>query len=514
MKNHIFYVVLCLGLLFQGKQSNAQVSPDAAWYIRNTNGWNGESNRFMIPITNQSLISGVKVPNVGCNPNASHDIFVIYKNGLHYNSRNNSSPQRLNYENINSQSVLPFQNKTEDIAFAYLTSNYDVEPPPPSIKANASLSGSDPAQMNAIVYSSPKQSISANHCVVPQKDITLIIKNSDTAKTYMVDLTNFFWTRNNVVVNTYTKTDSYKSSPVFNGQTNNGFVLYGNTPEINPSMFKFEKVDSAFAYVNIKAVDVPTPLSLRIPNFNPNTDTVYARFILSNENGVVDTLDEPILDAFDPNYLHAKSICKNNSKRYVYYEGHFHNTSLVPADGLAFEFTVPNTLSITDIQDWNIEVEGNALSSADYTVQINGRVVLVKLTDTISCRSCVNTVPESGEVDFSFYILVDPSQSSTSDDDLQIDLTNTRTYFFYNTTNQHIYDLLYEDRSWYYIMKQDQRDTVLFEISSKTRLIEGGCEGFPFYPDKNRPIWSWIIGLILIVSIIFFGRKLLIKAGK
>jgi hypothetical protein len=509
MKSLLSSYLLFFSFIFLTFLIQAQVSPDAAWYIRQSTGWDGSVGRHNLPINNQSFISGVKIPNRACNPAASHDLFVIYTNGKHYNTRNTAASARMKYDTISNIPTLPILHKQDQIAYMYLTGNYDVEPPPPTIKAPATLSGNNPSKINDIVTTNPIKTMTANHCVVPQKDITLIIKKFDSTKTYSVDLTNFFLKRNNVIVNTYTKVNSYKSSSAFNnGSSNDNFVLYGNSAEIDSSKLKFETVDSAFAYVNIKAVDVPTPLSLRISNFDPDKDTVFARFILSNEEGVIDTLDEPILDAFDPNYLHAISICKTATNRYANYKGHFHNTSLQPANALAFEFTLPTTLDPTAIRDWDIAVEGTSIPSTSYTVNITGRRVLVKLLQSLSCQSCVNSVPKSGEVDFSFNVLVDTNSSSIPDDALNLNLSDTKTYFFYATPNQHIYDLTFDDRSWIYSIKDEVE---VQSIGNKTRMIETNCVDKELGPGQGRPTWAWIIGLLIISGLLLLGRKFFLK---
>src|SRR5688572_20258426 len=95
MKAQLFYFLIFICFT---NNSFSQIR-DNQWLIWNTRGKQStNSNSLNVypstnVLTNDFSLNGVKSPDIGNIPDARIDLFIIYKNGEHFNSRYLADPQ-------------------------------------------------------------------------------------------------------------------------------------------------------------------------------------------------------------------------------------------------------------------------------------------------------------------------------------------------------------------------------------------------------------------------------------
>ncbi len=366
MKTKLFF---SLGLIFLINLSFGQI--ENQWLIWNISGRDGTlpgPNNFVSPISTQFTLMGITPPDRVNISNAKNDIFIIYTDGQHFNSRAMNSPVYFyNGADFNATPMVTDHKFVKDslvtglakVQYLYLTNRYEGDDPPARVRALSNTRGNPSTTYTISTTQSPM--LSADHDVVLNKDITVIINYDSLTK---------FHTKNFLADSTYelrfdgiqpirSQSVSYGNDvlnlqPVFGtSPTSPLAAVYKGSTSPPPMVEKIPLNPGSdhYGYVNFRktTVDFP-PLSDGSPQY-------FAVFTLLKNNQFVRALAEPIRASHDPNYLEVKSICQADDGSYlVTYHLQFENTSNVQADSLKVKVEFPSQfdLSCLKIVEWHV----------------------------------------------------------------------------------------------------------------------------------------------------------------
>lgn len=362
MKTKLSFV---LSLMFLINLSFGQV--EKQWLIWNTSGKDGSlawPNNFVSPITTKFTLMGITTPDRVNIPKAKNDIFVIYADGQHFNSRLMNNPvyfYKLSDFNaavtdhvFAKDSILKGPAK---IQYLYLTNRYEGDDPPEKVRALSNVRGNPTTTYT--LSTTPSPMISADHDVVLNKDITVII-NYDSLRKFSVESVKgdtiytlkFDGIQQKGSSNVSYNIDVLNLQPVFGTSVTSLAATYNGPTSIptGESIPLYPGTD-AYGYVNLRKTSTAFP---PLANGDPQ---YYAIFTLLKNSQFVRALAEPIRASHDPNYLEVKSICQANDGSYlVTYHLQFENTSNVQADSLSVEVVFPSQfdLSCLKILKWHV----------------------------------------------------------------------------------------------------------------------------------------------------------------
>jgi len=484
-------------------------SLDTQWYVKDGMGWDGGSHA--VSIQNRLTISGIDLDSRGRN-----DFFIIFNNGSHFNSRYDRSSLL-----IGSGNLISFE-ADEIMKYVYFTNVYDVEPPPERINVSSGLGHSSPLQFNSISPTETDYGIYANHNVVYGKDITLIarlteVKPSDEVK---VNFSNLLIKKPNdtVIPLTFTST-VFDLQPVFKGSNGGEIaVLSSNLVNIrqdqNEIILNYSATKADHIYINLRPSNMPTPLDLleyEEIEFDPISDSLFVRFTLSHNQETYELI-EPVLYAFDPNYIHALSICNECSKKRVFFKGNFYNATKISANSLAFSFELPEPSSLnTTLTFTGIKVNGQEFNSEECEIMVdeNTQSITVLFPDTVKIPDHSISSERNGHVDFSFYLEVNEANRSTDIQALNLNLLNPKTYFSYGTDSPTEFDLEYTDATWRQLT--GKADSLVYDsirvLVNSCYGLDIQCPGFDFTKVFTEYWWALILGLAVLIFISFRGKR-------
>src|SRR5688572_12597410 len=173
-------LLLLVSLTFIASQSFAQPD-DRQWLIWNSNGWDGSSNTYPsgTAISNTFNIHGVKHPDLSRDPKPRNDLFIMYSDGEHYNTRYQPLPgifyppapvTPANLAEIDHN----FQGHYGggSISYMYMTNRYEEDDPPRKLSVS---DGPGPGTISPYPLDKTNALLAANHDVVFTKDITIIV---------------------------------------------------------------------------------------------------------------------------------------------------------------------------------------------------------------------------------------------------------------------------------------------------------------------------------------------------
>lgn len=330
-----------------GGQSN-----DLQWLIFDGKGKTLVSAASMnvFPTTNiigtSFTIAGVTLPISNPDHAAGNDLFVIYKDGNHFNSRNKNFTDRFYTEGpLSSVKAHNFNNTySQPILYAYLSNVYEEDDLPQGVAVTGGYSGGNPIPYS---LSTIKPDIlSASHNVVIDKDITIVI-NYDSLTTLLgPEAANLILTYNGVQLyndpgGAIVEVDILDLQPVFKklpvGYTHDfpDASLTANSKEY----VTFGQGVGKYRYLNLRPTDTAE-------DFGPNSDGTpkfNAVFSLKRFDGTTYRfLKEPIMFAYDPNFLRVDSICANeDGSNMIYYHLQFENVSPIAAAVLTAKVIFP-----------------------------------------------------------------------------------------------------------------------------------------------------------------------------
>ncbi|MDQ3016986.1 MAG: hypothetical protein M3R25_09765 [Bacteroidota bacterium] len=365
MKTKLLFYLLPMLLIL-----NNAASQDQQWLILNglgKTGYSGTLNTYGGTIGLQFNLIGVSTPNIGAVPNAKNDVFIIYSDGTHFNSRITLSTG-IFYNGIIPASTVTshiFNKSTSGTAsFMYLTNRYEGDDIPTGVKLVASgISNPVPPAYILPITSPPK--ISANHVVVFDRELTIVVdyqtilnenrleKQDSQSLILKFDGVQRIWDGQY-----FTGLNILDLKPVFgNTTTDLSKAIYPNQLGVT----QIEQITLIPANINLRYVNLkPNANAL---NYGPDSkgNPTYNAVFTVVRNGITLTppLLEPLSFSYDPNYLAVKAIAKTSDGGHmITYHLEFENTSDIPESKLAAQVDFPAIFELNSIKDLRWSVGG------------------------------------------------------------------------------------------------------------------------------------------------------------
>jgi hypothetical protein len=148
---------------------------DCQWLISNGNGksnYDAGKTEYNNSVSNKFTLWEVSMPDKNINLNAANDVFIIYKDGNHFNSRSMSSLGRFFDADVASDVMNHNFSAASSVGYMYLTDIYESDDPPDMVRVT---DGNDAdGDVNSIGVTDAAL-LSADHHVVLTKDITIIV---------------------------------------------------------------------------------------------------------------------------------------------------------------------------------------------------------------------------------------------------------------------------------------------------------------------------------------------------
>ena len=457
------FVVSILSIFVLLKSINAQT--DHQWYISNG----------LYVVNNDFFVNGLSYPCVSCNQNARKDILVIYDNGLHYNSRTASTIITNSGYNtgLYSFKFIPtypvgYTGSQYSIKYLYLTNIYQGDDPPDgiSITTSPSLPILHPSIQFSVTDMGTRK-IAANHDVVKNKDITIILSlknihsSSFPLKLKFNSLIKISDGSQILLSNTFDESKVFNNQCYFGGFTPD--PLSTTSPEISiPSV---PTGLAPFLYINLRPT---SDLQDYFPTQSgtPSHKIVFELF--SSTNTRIDSIQEELRDSHDPNFIRVEKICMNAiGEKYVYYHAQFQNTSLQPQNNLKIGFNLPDIFDkrcITAL-DWN--VGGTSIKDSKSKVRVLTRIedglpndqrrthfqspitmVSFIFDENKFIQTCSSADPVGAIGYVKFCVKVKNPNLDLESHTVNLELSQSHTYFgssFYPITD--FFDICYKDKS-------------------------------------------------------------------
>ncbi len=293
-------------------------------------------------------LESVRHPNVNCNPKARNDIFVIYSDWSHFNSRLDVIPPSQGFfypdptktdQNLNQLNHSFSGPRGKSILYGYMTNIYEGDDPPLSVKAKNGLSGQNTQTPYILGTSQPlANTITTNHDIVEGRDVTLIIKFESVGNGDILYFIKRPWHSNSNVGGTR---DAYfAGSPIF---PNGKFISVGDLAPLTGADvgYRFTNLPSGgnnppYIYINLRSTSLLSGSFPTDPNIDPPNEMVFG--IEINHNYAT---HEDLRASYDPNLVQVNSVCKkSNGDLFVNYHIQFRNSSFSPADNLAIKVSL------------------------------------------------------------------------------------------------------------------------------------------------------------------------------
>jgi hypothetical protein len=476
-------------------------SSDVQWLISNSKGktgMTGSSNVYTYGVGSVFSLNGIALPNRSRSSNAKNDVFAIFNDFTHFNSRSipyNDASFTFNLGTsasgiqVHNFSIPP----ATTLGYMYLTNIYEEDDYPQGVSVGAlSLSGnSTPYPMTTTI---PTDYLTASHDVVFTKDITIIINLAQVKKDrHLGDTFDLRLTYDGVEQYTHpshvlTGQDILDPSSAFvNGGTSSyGFPIGSVSPGTGEEVI-INDGQEQFRYVNFK----PTDYAIR---YAPVPEGSYKAVFTLKLNGTpIDDLREKISHSHDPNFLRVDSIAKaDDGGYYVFYHLEFENDGDMPTNQLKAEVEFPEVFDPGDLQAYkwfaareldpgNATVVGNKC-----TFEFINENALYKCDDSGSTRVS-DTNQCKGYVEFKVKVM--PGYDVTNVDN-SLMLTNPQVYF----------DAVPFELNEFYDLVRLKRTFPLAAQLYRPLPSDGGI-------CKPYLIWIFIISALIIVLLLFIYRR-------
>ncbi|MBK8849092.1 MAG: hypothetical protein IPN73_02930 [Saprospiraceae bacterium] len=367
-KRNLVLLMLCLVLEIVVLKGQS----DLQWYIVNADGKKGTlagNNNYCIDLTrNDFTILGVKYPG---DPPKKNDIFVVYTDGEHFNSRYDATFNLVKTSGTNEGYYLQCSKQP---LVLYFTDLYEGEDDPPFVEICEGQSRA--LAPTSVTTSSPNALLTANHDAIPGKDITVIVRkpnNENIDRNLTLDYDETLLSLSEIFPNnmaSYPGTDN--TIDLVNGKIN----LVFNT--------------SNYQYINFN-VNSTVPSGI---------DDLL--FTLTSAETPIATLVEAISQSHDPNYVEVLNIFEKNPREYW---AHMHvqcyndsRKAHVNDAQIALSFPATVDASTLEMTDWSYGLTKGGLT----------QVALVKNTDRVYFN--FSNVPDILNMQGPDYYYVDPSQ--------------------------------------------------------------------------------------------------------
>ncbi|MFT4534015.1 MAG: hypothetical protein ACJA1A_003538 [Saprospiraceae bacterium] len=329
---------------------------DKMWYVKNKATIDSGSYLPQASAFTEVEILNVAHPDPDINSDGSarNDIFIMYTDGTHTNTRMYSELDWIDYDSgyippVSTPDLLPqnyFVHTNSGIAFMYFTNVYEGNEEPTARVAPPSSGGSSlnfplwtPNSTSRLEITTPAQTLTANHSPARGKDYTIIIK----ATQQMLEC------KYNLCFNNITPNPEYEREKSSSNVEISAYPFYSNISVYQQDNGNLEpRSDLSAENGCISDIDFPevgyTYVNLRIPS---NLGDEYLEGELSvtletNEScPSVNALVDTVRNSHDPNYILV--MCVDTMKDYniVKYRAECMNDGNAPQDDPSMEFTFP-----------------------------------------------------------------------------------------------------------------------------------------------------------------------------
>lgn len=398
-----------IGLIFILNYSFSQ--QDKQWLILTGKGKN-QTSGYTNSIGQQFTISGVVLPDIASQPKAGNDLLVIYDDGTHFNARSHTEPGFFYNPNDAGSGLLIHnfsKSTTGSIIYLYLTNRYEIDDPPSRVSVRPGTDAEGSAPPYPLGITTPGL-LSANHDVVYNKDITIII---DYLAADSVEVSgqngvgdHFIKLKFDAVKNLSTGVVSVPPKfldlrPVFGDAVTSLTSAVYPYPVPNPGsnaeiILQPDSSGKRYRYVNLRPNQLLQAFA-PAPNGEPRYNAVFS---LIKNNVTINKWEEGIRLSHDPNFLKVESICRSeDGSHYVTYRLQFENYSTVPVDSLSASLTFPDHFDLGCLKTIKWHAAGFACHG---NVSINGQNAVFDFIDEQSLirRSPANADQAIGYVVF------------------------------------------------------------------------------------------------------------------
>ncbi|MBK9255743.1 MAG: hypothetical protein IPM42_09675 [Saprospiraceae bacterium] len=323
--------IVCFFFLFQSLVLFSQIE-DCQWVI-NDKGTENKCN-YQNTITTPGLVcfEGFKHPSP-IKPDARNDLFIIYEDGTFFNSYglNSTWPQS------HSDDSGFYINFTKKPIYLYWTNRYEGDDDNPKVKMCTPPTSPPAAPYKELIVSvdSPSNNLQVNHDVVREKDITVIIKKSVDCDSIRLRYNCGTENCDNLL-----KLDTRFSHAVIPIQTN-----YTNEVIFN---------SEGNAFINFRVLNIDNYADLALLDAQVNF-TLEEKCRSGSWIGIA-SINVPIRNAHDPNYMMLNSICTVNGDtesditRYANFYLQVQNTDeTVGVNNVSIEMPFPACLNPSEV---------------------------------------------------------------------------------------------------------------------------------------------------------------------
>ena len=502
---------------------------DLQWLIWNakgkwsTNGTSPETNKYTNPgsvLTSTMTFLGVSIPNTDANPDPRNDLFIIYDDGTHQNTRGVPGMTAF-FAGMSS----PIPTSTSFIApagknilYGYQTNIYEGDDVPTGVRIN-NMSGSSPI---TLAVTSPATLISANHEVVFTKDITLIINNDSLLQapdinqkeldTYVltfdgvqeINAPNSIWTGVNIL----------DPKDIFGTSESTRFPLYPlpSSSPVSAESISLDPTRGPYSYVNLR----PNTGAESYQPARDGTAKYRAIFTVYKNGGFVSQHTEPIRFSHDPNFLQVLNIYRTSDGGHmVTYHLEFENTSTTPTTYLRAEAVFPDHFDLTNINVVNWSAKGNPCGGRLDFDRRTPRRVIFDIDDHQLLR-CTPTAPEQGKGFIEFKVKVNPGYD-VRDISNSLELTNPNVFF------DNIPYLITDFRDLIECDNRHSEEPAFthepnYSGNPEAKFVNGPkglshvCSRPMSEPPTTCPLWIWVLGgLLLLVLIVILIVRIMRK---
>ena len=425
-------IICLLGLTFLSNHSFSQ--PEKQWMIWDSKGkvgvTTGGYNNYPTsnPIDKEFTLYGIASPNVGVIGNARNDIFIIYTDGEHYNSRDVNpdpfTPQAADYPGVTSHNVKT--NRAAGVKYMYLTNRYEGDDPPPAVRA---MAGQVSGISHNYIVNATQTALSANHDIAIGKDITIIVNyDSIYNPNHEIIELKFDGIRPSGGGAVTTGVNILDLKPVFGTAFSDPRQAVYPNPTVYPASGESIALQPAaptehYRYVNLKTNQNIYALAPAEKGAPPRFDAVFT--VTRGGQQMGQPYYSPIGLAHDPNFLAVKSICmREDGSHVITYHLEFENDGDGDATTLKAEVEFPSYFDLSCVYAFEWHAAGTLCHG---TVAVNGNIATFSFLGHGLLRSkFVNHQESSGYVEFN--VIVNKG-TDVSDLNTSLELINPTVYF-------------------------------------------------------------------------------------
>lgn len=525
--------LLFIAILFQ---SFLYAQWDNQWVIKDGIGKSGIKPNIYPPINdyplNNTILSnktngGIFSINGYSRPQTTYgknDFLVIYTDGSYFDTRNTGIDlmPRVSRSPQTSPTTHNFQIPTgKSILAMYTTRNYEGDDPPDLVSLanhHDSNGNSNPHPLD--VTDTISRSITANHNVVRNRDVTIII-NLNKLRLQAASASPAYTTCH-LVFNQLVPLDGsgmvtidsscFNLQPVFANtqQVDVGgfpFDAYTETPDKHKVIIRLDN-NYSYLFLNLR----PTSFLSNYyhdANGNPTHKALFQIVNPTNSNTILAQSTELLMDSFDPNFISIDSICvSDQGGTYVFYHIEFENTGGNGVTDLSVMVEMPFAFDrlCPMAAEWFIggqeyESRYSRISNSKFEFRPNSNATLLPckdVNDPALCRGVLKLkIKLRGGVDYS-----NAESNYLDPDSCVVTFGQTPVKLYIN----HFVDLVIPAfKPWNQYATQHATQHSTFSIPRL--IIHGNCG-----PDTCKKPTNWLlviaVGISLLLALGFITKKI------